>query len=67
MSAPATPADWDITGHLDGFAIWFEGEIVAVWKTLVCANAARKLARSAAERSDTLLEACLADRREVDL
>lgn len=55
MASAGTPADWDITGHPDGFAIWFEGEPVAVWKTLVCAGAARNLAHKAAESVPSML------------
>lgn len=57
------PRDWDITGHPDGCAIWFEGQIIAVWRTLVCARAAMKLAQSAAGESNALLAATLAKMR----
>ena len=53
----------DLTAHLDGYAIWHEGEVVAVWKTQVCARAAMKLAESAGRDSNAMLAACLASRR----
>jgi hypothetical protein len=57
------PRDWDITGHLDGYAIWFEGKVVAVWKTLVCARVACRIAQAGARDSNAALAACLATAR----
>lgn len=58
MAAPINiRAGWDITSHMDGFALWFDGALVDVFPTLDGAANGRRMAREA----NAILAACLAD------